>query len=256
MSKVRIESRWYHENPLFSLVSADALSLRDEYVKVALFLLRPPDIFTLQCAAVEAANKASKRMVTNSQELRAEAERAAQRLAVAELKAKTSSGLQYSVDIGTNIKGNSLGAGTPCTHSARVLGPDESPDLHSELRCLRLYGQRVLLGGSGGFLGVGSMGLASGAGSAKSGGARAGAEGREQVMFCVPIAGQGAPDPTPSTPSLGYPHPLTSTILALAAASHSPCFAAVDSTNTVSLWQLFKHSLIAENVEGLTTPQK
>lgn len=39
MSKVRVESMWYHESPHISIVAIDALSIGDKYAKVALFCL-------------------------------------------------------------------------------------------------------------------------------------------------------------------------------------------------------------------------
>jgi hypothetical protein len=44
LSKVRIESKWYHESPYFSLVNTDVVSYAhdDAYVKVGLFCLKIP----------------------------------------------------------------------------------------------------------------------------------------------------------------------------------------------------------------------
>jgi len=86
MSKVRIESKWYHESSNFHLVAVDALSLADQYIKVALFTLETPN----------PASDTSSMYIPPMQ--------------------------QYSIDIGTNIAdGSALGIdGAPSTHSAKV----------------------------------------------------------------------------------------------------------------------------------------
>lgn len=88
MSKVRIESKWYHESPHFNLVAVDALSYADQYIKIALFELHTPagEPSPLPGTGVAPPTR------------------------------------QYSVDIGTNIKdGSALGIdGAPSTHSAKV----------------------------------------------------------------------------------------------------------------------------------------
>ena len=91
MSKVRIESKWYHESDNFFLVAVDALSLADQYIKVALF-----ELFTPNPAPGSADELPPGMMAPPSR--------------------------QYSVDIGTNIAdGSSLGIeGAPSTHSAKV----------------------------------------------------------------------------------------------------------------------------------------
>ena len=89
MSKVRIESKWYHESPNFNLVAVDALSYADQYIKIALFELHTPagEVSSQQNAGGAAPPTR-----------------------------------QYSVDIGTNIAdGSALGIdGAPSTHSAKV----------------------------------------------------------------------------------------------------------------------------------------
>lgn len=88
MSKVRIESKWYHESPNFHLVAVDALSIADQYIKVALFTLETPN----------PASDTGSSFIPPLQ--------------------------QYSIDIGTNIAaaGSALGIdGAPSTHSAKVL---------------------------------------------------------------------------------------------------------------------------------------
>lgn len=87
MSKVRIESKWYHESNNFHLVAVDALSLADQYIKVALFRLETPNPATEDLGSM---------YIPPMQ--------------------------QYSVDIGTNIAdGSALGIdGAPSTHSAKV----------------------------------------------------------------------------------------------------------------------------------------
>lgn len=93
MSKVRIESKWYHESNQFNLVAVDALSLGDQYIKIALFELHTPAGETNPQPTVAAAAS----------------------IALPPTR-------QYSVDIGTNIAdGSSLGIdGAPSTHSAKV----------------------------------------------------------------------------------------------------------------------------------------
>src|SRR5690348_7132372 len=56
MSKVRVESKWYHESPDFNLVAVDALNVMNEYVKVALFELTTHHA-PLEDAAVKVNNK-------------------------------------------------------------------------------------------------------------------------------------------------------------------------------------------------------
>ena len=88
MSKVRIESKWYHESPNFHLVAVDALSIADQYIKVALFTLETPN----------PASETGSSFIPPLQ--------------------------QYSIDIGTNIAaaGSALGIdGAPSTHSAKVI---------------------------------------------------------------------------------------------------------------------------------------
>jgi hypothetical protein len=89
MSKVRIESKWYHESNHFNLVAVDALSYADQYIKIALFELHTPAEMNTPVGAVAGTVPPTR---------------------------------QYSVDIGTNIAdGSALGMeGTPSTHSAKV----------------------------------------------------------------------------------------------------------------------------------------
>jgi hypothetical protein len=69
--------------------------------------------------------------------------------------------------------------------------PNESTDLRTELKCLKVYGDVILFGGTNGFLGVGAMGFTS---SVDDSGMP------QQVMFCVPCGSDV--DPAAFTP--GY----------------------------------------------------
>lgn len=61
MSKVRVESMWYHESPHISIVSIDAISYSDDkYVKVALFCLQESiDPASVAAAAPPPARRSS-----------------------------------------------------------------------------------------------------------------------------------------------------------------------------------------------------
>lgn len=164
--------------------------------------------------------------------------------------------------------------------------PNESSDLRTSLKCLKIYGDIILLGGSNGFLGVGAMGFTS----------SVDAEGSPmQVMFCVPygnnqhdpsgpnspMRGSGDGEPSfqyPSDPSEswrspqqkyarsgsfmmnpsgpGFPHRRTSTVVSIAAAQEAHRFVAADDEGTLSLWYFHKHNAISENLENLKTPRK
>ena len=105
MSKVRIESKWYHESPNFNLVAVDALSYSDQYIKIALFELHTPVIVDTTSSTTTSGTSPLP---------------------------DGSSGMgglvpptrQYSVDIGTNIaESAALGIdGSPSTYSAKVRG--------------------------------------------------------------------------------------------------------------------------------------
>jgi hypothetical protein len=122
MSKTRIESKWYHESPNFRLVAVDALSLADQYVKVALFELRTPAVSATPAAPVPVSRRLSLGLGGVAAAAQAQAQAAAAAGAGA-ASAGVPASQQYSVDIGTNIAGGSteLGiGGSPSTHSAKV----------------------------------------------------------------------------------------------------------------------------------------
>jgi hypothetical protein len=271
MSKVRIESKWYHESNHFNLVAVDALSYADQYIKIALFELHTPAEMNTPVGAVAGTAPPTR---------------------------------QYSVDIGTNIAdGSALGMeGTPSTHSAKVgliavfcpayatfltrslhllsffhaqlVRTNESADLRSVLKCVKIYGDVILIGGSNGFLGVGAMGFTSSVDSAGE---------PMQVMFCVPCGttqqelGSGSAPNSPlrnssneahspvrglhkSTSFMGagpgYPHKKTATVVSIAAAQEAHRFVAADDEGTISLWYFYKQNAISENIENLKTPRK
>lgn len=155
---------------------------------------------------------------------------------------------------------------------------NESADLRSELKCLKIYGDVILLGGSNGFLGVGAMGFTS---SVDANG------DPMQVMFCVPCGTTQQADPSLGSPMRnpsgdasgrgsevpdspmrnmhragsfmvgpGYPHRRSATVLSIAAAQGAHRFVAADSEGTISLWYFYKHNAISENLENLRTPKK
>ena len=169
-------------------------------------------------------------------------------------------------------------------HHHQLVRPNESSDLRTSLKCLKIYGDIILFGGSNGFLGVGAMGFTS----------SVDAEGAPmQVMFCVPY-GCNQHDPSgPNSPMCstsaegefsgatnpnesfcspkgkyarsgsfmmsagpGFPHRRTSTVLSIAAAQEAHRFVAADDEGTLSLWYFSKHNAISENLENMKTPRK
>ena len=81
---------------------------------------------------------------------------------------------------------------------AQLVRTNESSDLKTELKCLRIYGDVILFGGTNGFLGVGAMGFTT----------SVDAQGEpQQVMFCVPCG----TSQEPSAASSPYPTPTAAT---------------------------------------------
>lgn len=171
-------------------------------------------------------------------------------------------------------------------NTIQLVRPNESADLRTSLRCLKIYGDIILLGGSNGFLGVGAMGFTN----------SVDADGSPmQVMFCVPY-GNNQHDPSTSpmrsgsndldtsmempanaydswrspprdttfarsgsflmNQGPGFPHRRTSTVVSIAAAQEAHRFVAADDEGTLSLWYFHKHNAISENLENLRTPRK
>lgn len=154
---------------------------------------------------------------------------------------------------------------------------NESADLRSVLRCIKIYGDVILIGGSNGFLGVGAMGFTSSVDAAGE---------PMQVMFCVPCGTtqqeptvsaahspitfrSGSNDSTGASPvktlnktssfmgaGPGFPHRKTATIVSIAAAQQAHRFVAADDEGTISLWYFYKQNAISENIENLKTPKK
>jgi hypothetical protein len=161
----------------------------------------------------------------------------------------------------------------------QLVRTNESADLRAELRCIKIYGDVILIGGSNGFLGVGAMGFTSSVDAAGD---------HMQVMFCVPC-GTTQVDPTIGSPQAGnspitmrspskdgamspagglhrtasfmgsgegFPHKKTATVVSIAAAQEAHRFVAADDEGTISLWYYYKHNAISDNIEGLKTPRK
>lgn len=66
ITKPRIESKWYHENPQFNIVFSDVSSVESKYVKAALFCLKPTPVAVAAPAPVTNSNNRDSFFVDNT----------------------------------------------------------------------------------------------------------------------------------------------------------------------------------------------
>lgn len=124
-----------------------------------------------------------------------------------------------------------------------MLRTNDSPFLTSNLKCVKLYGEMVLFGGSNGFIGVGVTGRAPAVDDTPA----------RRVVYCIPsndstVRTDTSPKNSSSSAAMSVdgsflgvnPHSKESTIKCFAVSHKSNIFAAADSLGIISLWYLQK----------------
>jgi hypothetical protein len=112
---------------------------------------------------------------------------------------------------------------------SQLMLPNESPFNESQLRCAKIYGDMLLLGGSGGFIGVGIV--------AKT------VDSRPRrvlyVLHCRP-GPLTTSSTTPSSDDLLLSHSATAEVQFFAWAEHTDIFVAADNQRCLTFWHLRK----------------
>ena len=141
-----------------------------------------------------------------------------------------------------------------------LLKTNEKPFNEIELHCIKIFGDVVLLGGSQGFIGVGTIGMTTDL--------TMGSSGHQRVLYSVPCrtdshtlqrVGYKGPDVKNQTFITG--HLFESTIKCIAVNSQHHIFIASDDNRTISIW-LFEQETSNNNTTNgqpsmmLQSPQK
>eukprot|EP01038_Epipyxis_sp_PR26KG_P009071 gene9071-12233_t len=216
MTKLRVESIWYHESPAFSIVAVDSYNFLDRHVMIALFCYQSAAM-SQPTSPVESLRRLSfyASPISDSVPIKGS--------------------LLYSIDIGTN-ESQRL--------QFEVLSPVDTTNLGTELIGCKVYGEVILFGGTGGFIGIGIIKRPKDREKTPPGGIH------RLIMNCIPVPipvvittkENNSTKTINNSSTISNIHPNDSAIICFAIGTVSNIFIAGDDQNNISIWYYEKQN--------------